>query len=775
MVAALSVCAVMGARADLLVSNVGNAGPPFGGPTVKRYDETTGAFIANVFPAFAGGNPPTGLVLGPDGNLYVGDGTAHSVKRFNPRTGVLLGDFVAPGSGGLGSPQGLVFGPDGNLYVSDPATHNVLRYSGTTGAFIDVFVAGSLIGTGGVLVSPFDLLFGPDGNLYVSNSAGHNVMRYHGATGAPLPASGQPGAIFASGGGLIGPAGLAFGPDGNLYVSDADIHRVKRFQGPPGATPGTFVDDFVSFASGGLNAPRGLRLGQDGSLYVASFGSDHVKRYQGPTGVVPGAFIDNFASGSGLDAPIFLIFGATNRRPAVTCPEPVSFECDSPLGATVTVQVHVTDPDGDTLVVQWYVDGSPVRTDTGVAPNSTPSFTRAYTRGVHLVEVSVFDGLATDQCGTTVTVTDTTPPVILCAENVTVSTDPGRSYASNVVLPPPTVSDNCEVASMVNDHPSNVYPCGVTAVTWTVTDVAGNQGQCVQLVIVEDREPPAITCPPDVSVANDPGQSSAVVNPGIAAASDNCDGARTAAGQRSDGKPLSAPYPVGQTTVTWVATDSSGNVATCMQTVTVRDVEKPTITCPSNLTVPRDSAAGATVTYTVAAADNSPGVTVSCSPASGTVFPPGTTTVTCTATDAAGNQSVCTFTVTVVSRPDLTGSWSRLSQNGSGRDLKGILLAHNAGRSTSGKTQVRFFLSPDNTLDAGDTLLKASPLAALRPGTTKKVSLNAKVPAGQSASGKFVIAVLDPLNAVTESDENNNRIVFGPIPPGTGVQAPPGR
>lgn len=50
---------------------------------------------------------------------------------------------------------------------------------------------------------------------------------------------------------------------------------------------------------------------------------------------------------------------------------------------------------------------------------------------------------------------------------------------------------------------------------------------------------------------------------------DNCGGTLTATGTRSDSQPLSAPYPVGVTTITWSATDAAGNTGTCQQTVTV--------------------------------------------------------------------------------------------------------------------------------------------------------------------------------------------------------------
>jgi hypothetical protein len=102
--------------------------------------------------------------------------------------------------------------------------------------------------------------------------------------------------------------------------------------------------------------------------------------------------------------------------------------------------------------------------------------------------------------------------------------------------------------------------------------------------------------------------------------------------------------------VTGTATDAAGNTATCSFTVTVVDTQPPTLgTCPTAITAAAPGAGASCVTVTFAtptASDNCPGVTVACSPASGTCFPLGTTTVTCTATDAAGNTASCSFTVT---------------------------------------------------------------------------------------------------------------------------------
>ncbi|MFY9609294.1 MAG: DUF4394 domain-containing protein [Blastocatellia bacterium] len=96
-----------------------------------------------------------------------------------------------------------------------------------------------------------------------------------------------------------------------------------------------------------------------------------------------------------------------------------------------------------------------------------------------------------------------------------------------------------------------------------------------------------------------------------------------------------------------------GPPPSCSFTITVVDTQPPSITCPANvtavtaLTCPATSASGVVNFPPPTASDNCPGVTAACVPASGSIFPVGTTTVTCTATDASGNTATCSFSVTV--------------------------------------------------------------------------------------------------------------------------------
>jgi HYR domain len=108
-----------------------------------------------------------------------------------------------------------------------------------------------------------------------------------------------------------------------------------------------------------------------------------------------------------------------------------------------------------------------------------------------------------------------------------------------------------------------------------------------------------------------------------------------------------------------MATDTSLNSGSCSFTVTI-DNQAPSITCPANITVqPPGNQCTTTVNYpNPVVGDDQPGVVVVCAPPSGSIFPPGVTTVNCTATDRSGNTSACSFTITNIAGPLLSGSVS---------------------------------------------------------------------------------------------------------------------
>ena len=157
---------------------------------------------------------------------------------------------------------------------------------------------------------------------------------------------------------------------------------------------------------------------------------------------------------------------------------------------------------------------------------------------------------------------------------------------------------------------------------------------------VEDSIDPTISCTSDLTVPEDtPGSGSAIVNYSAPIASDNSGSVVVncvpAAGSN---------FPVGVTMVTCVASDPSGNEASCSFFVTVTPTGSCSLTCPANVVVDlsaSDSACGAVVNYNPPVATGCG--TVTSTPASGSFFPVGTTTVTVT----TGAGASCDFSVTV--------------------------------------------------------------------------------------------------------------------------------
>lgn len=107
-------------------------------------------------------------------------------------------------------------------------------------------------------------------------------------------------------------------------------------------------------------------------------------------------------------------------------------------------------------------------------------------------------------------------------------------------------------------------------------------------------------------------------------------------------------FPVGTTTVNCTAQDAEGHTTTGGFPVHVVDTTAPVLTLPGPISVEATSPAGAPVTFSASASDLVDGtVAVTCTPASGSTFAPGTTVVRCSATDAHGNTARDSFGVTV--------------------------------------------------------------------------------------------------------------------------------
>jgi gliding motility-associated-like protein len=244
-------------------------------------------------------------------------------------------------------------------------------------------------------------------------------------------------------------------------------------------------------------------------------------------------------------------------------------------------------------------------------------------------------------------VNDATPPVI---SNIPVDMSFNATGSCEVIpnWTEPTASDNCTVTYFASDHgPSDPFPLGITKVTYTARDDAGNETIRSFNVTVNDVTPPTITGCTDVVVDASPASCDAVVNWNALSIADNCTELPFISSNYNSGD----TFPVGTTLVTYEATDESGNKSVCSFTVTVNDVTGPEFNGElGNVTASSESTSnGAMVQWTVPdVLDNCGSITeVTPDHSPGDHFTIGSTQVTYTLKDGNNNSSSYSFVVIV--------------------------------------------------------------------------------------------------------------------------------
>jgi len=198
-----------------------------------------------------------------------------------------------------------------------------------------------------------------------------------------------------------------------------------------------------------------------------------------------------------------------------------------------------------------------------------PPSNQAYSRTISLTTI-LSDGDTVSISPTIlVPATDTTPPIASAPVSITADTDPGDCFATITDIGSPTFSDNCLIGTVTNDKPANnQYSRGVTSITWIITDHVSNITTVTQTIIVIDNEFPSLTIPGDV---NSTDCSLALL---AANTADNCAPAPTISKNIPDGY----IFPSGQTAVIWQAEDSSSNITSKTQLITITDNTPPTAT-----------------------------------------------------------------------------------------------------------------------------------------------------------------------------------------------------
>ncbi|XP_041480192.1 uncharacterized protein LOC121427594 isoform X25 [Lytechinus variegatus] len=263
--------------------------------------------------------------------------------------------------------------------------------------------------------------------------------------------------------------------------------------------------------------------------------------------------------------------------------------------------------------------------------------------GSHEITVTVVDPAGLEgQCTFDIVVQDNEAPAVECPATIEIGTDAGGP--SSIVTWNVSAEDNSGSVPSISSSPSSgdVFTIGTHTVNVTALDESGNMGQCSFSIVVLDTELPVINCPANIIQPTDSGSSSASVTWQVTS-TDNSGETPTTTSSTGPGL-----FSVGSVVIITMATDSSGNTASCNFTVQIIDEEAPTISCPDNITVTTDVGASSAIVTWVGpfASDNSGQTTVQTDRSPG-LLPIGIQMVNSTAVDEAGNEAQCSFWVNV--------------------------------------------------------------------------------------------------------------------------------
>ena len=354
----------------------------------------------------------------------------------------------------------------------------------------------------------------------------------------------------------------------------------------------------------------------------------------GPTAVfTPGSTTVTVAAtdasgNSASDTVVVTVVDTTD--PVITCPADVTVEQATAAGTVVPLTATATDNS----------DASPTITSDELA---------IYPLGTTTVTFTATDDSGNNaSCSMTVTVVDTTPPVISLVGADPQTIECGDAYTELGATATDVCCGDLTASIVINTSAVDTSTVGSYTVTYDVTDCNGNPAvQVTRTVNVLDTTPPVITCPADVTVEQE--SATGTVVPLTATATDICDVNPTITSDEL------AIYPLGSTTVTFTATDASGNSVSDTVVVNVVDTTPPELIIPDDKTVEQETRDGTVVPLEATATDSSdPDVEItSDAPA---IFPLGSTTGTFTATDDSDNTATCTTTVTVIDTtpPDIS-------------------------------------------------------------------------------------------------------------------------
>jgi len=423
--------------------------------------------------------------------------------------------------------------------------------------------------------------------------------------------------------------------DGNGGMDTANVSvTINAVNDPPAVSIGAPVDG-SSFAEGAIIGFTGTASDiEDGNLTINLSWSSNLDGSIGTGGSLSTsalsvgthtitAVVNDFGALNGSDQITITIQDTTS--PVVTVPSNITEEAISTSGASVSFSVSASDSVGGVLT-----------------PTCNHQSGDTFSLGITTVFCS-----ATDSAGNIgnasfiVTVRDTTAPSITVPTNITKEATSGSGVVVTFTVSATDLVDG-SLTPICNHHSGEIFPLGITTVSCSATDAAGNTGYASFTITVENTFAPTVIVPADIT--KEATSSSGIVITFTVSATDLVDGSLTPTCDHHSGE----TFPLGITVVTCSATNTAGNTGYASFVITIKDTTAPSLAVPADITKEAASRSGAAVTFTVSVIDLVDGsLTPTCNHHSGETFPLGITTVSCSATDSADNISNASFTITV--------------------------------------------------------------------------------------------------------------------------------
>ena len=287
-------------------------------------------------------NHPWGLAIDSTGAIYISDTDNRRIRRVSPGgiISTIAGDGVSGGSGDGGSAlnaslsdvAGVAIDAAGNVYFGDASNRRVRKVtpsgiiSTVAGNGTEGFSGDGGAATDATLNRPTFVAVDSAGRFYIADSSNRRIRRVA-ADGTITTIAGNGLAGFSGDGGpatlasLASPLGIALDKAGNLYIADADNHRIRRIdlRGVITTVAGNGVEGFAGdqgpATRASLNYPEDVAIDGSGNLFIADSGNNRIRKIDssGVISTIAGT-IDNGFSGDGgpsLEAVLNFPWGLT--------------------------------------------------------------------------------------------------------------------------------------------------------------------------------------------------------------------------------------------------------------------------------------------------------------------------------------------------------------------------------------------------------------------------------------------------------------------------------